>query len=134
MLGYGNYLGAVLARVTKRELNTNVPTIHPRLLITPKITTSYSRALPATRPSPSQGSLGHKRRLELHEGHEALAEETGRPGRLRTWRLSIDNRSLRPLMCYFYSHTPEPSPIRSTIVARIDRRSRIRNGHVSDIR
>jgi len=53
----GKLLGAVLARVGKREVNTNVPMIHPHLFITPKITTSYSHALPATRSSPSRGLL-----------------------------------------------------------------------------
>jgi len=96
-------LGAVLARVRKREVNANVPTIHPRPLITPKITTSYPHALLATRSSLSRGLLDHERRLELHEGHalfkawlaKALAEETGR---LQT---CIYNHSLRPLLCSF---------------------------------
>ena len=81
----GNYLRrAVLARVPKREVNTNVLTIHRRPLITLKITTTYSHALPLTRPSSSQGSLDHIRLLALHEGcalfkgrlAKALAEET----------------------------------------------------------
>jgi hypothetical protein len=41
-------LGVILARVRKQEVNTNAPTIHPSPLITPKITNSYSHALPAT--------------------------------------------------------------------------------------
>ena len=83
-------LGVIWARVRKRDVNTNVPTIHPSPLITPKITISYSHALPATCSSSSRGSLDHERRLMVSR---ALAEETGR---LRTWRLSIDSHSSRP--------------------------------------
>jgi hypothetical protein len=130
-------LGAVLARVRKREVNTNVPTIHPRPLITPKISTSYPHALPAPRSS-SRGLLDHERRLEFHEGHvpfkgwlaKALAEETSR---LRTWRLSIENPLITPTTL-LYSHTPESSPIRTTILARTDHRPRIPSGRASDIR
>ena len=65
-------LGVILAGVRKRELSTNVPTIHPSPLITPKITTSYSHALHATRSSSFRGLLDHERRLELHEGRALL--------------------------------------------------------------
>jgi hypothetical protein len=58
-----NYLRrAVLARVGKREVNTNVTTIHRRPLIIPKITAH------ASRPSSSRSSLNHIRRLALHKG------------------------------------------------------------------
>jgi hypothetical protein len=50
---------------------------------------------------------------------EALAEETGNP--------------LNTPTSVFYSHTPESSPIGTTIVARTDRRPRIGSGHANDI-
>lgn len=70
-----------------------------------------------------RGSLARVRRLALHEGHapfkgwlaKALAEETGK---LQTWRFSIDDRSLCPLVSFVL--TLDPSPTRTTINARND--------------
>ena len=45
-----------------------------------------------------------------------VAEETGK---LRTWGFSIDDHSLRPLVCFVL--TLDPSPTRMTINARTDR-------------
>ena len=95
MLKYGNYLGVILATVRKREVNTNVPTIHPSPLVTRKIITPIHMRYPLLVHLPLERWIMDDLWNYTRDMHcskvvsKALATE--KIGGLRTWGLSIDS-------------------------------------------
>jgi len=85
----------VLARVRKWEVNTNVPTIYPSPLTPQNHYIPFTCTRGSLRPWETSGITRGTCTVQRLVS-KALAEEKSR---LQTWRLLIDNHSLRPPAC-----------------------------------